>query len=259
MTNPIPQQELDDAYHVAILATDGVEEAELTEPAKALGHAGAKVTIIAPHSGRIQAFKHFDKGDEIPVDLTLGQADPTRYDALLLPGGALNADLIRIEPAVQHFIRSMMQANKPIAVICHAPWELISAGVARGRTLTSYHTIQDDLRNAGANWVDQEVVVDSNIVSSRQPGDIPAFNREMLKLFSLKPEAAFETRTPHAPEDAAAGTRGVPRGPNTPNSLDHPHVHVPVKKEVGIHMQPGALILPDNAPSRPEDDRPLIP
>ncbi len=189
--NPMPEQERASTYHVAILATDGVEEVELTEPAKALGQAGAKVTVIAPHSGRIQAFNHFDKGDEIPVDLALDQADPSRYDALLLPGGALNADNLRVEPKAQQFIRDMVQADKPLAVICHAPWELVSAGVARGHTLTSYHTIQDDIRNAGANWVDQEVVVDGKIVSSRQPGDIPAFNREMLKLFSLEPDAAL--------------------------------------------------------------------
>jgi protease I len=189
--NPMPAQERAGAYHVAILATDGVEEVELTEPAKALGLAGAKVTVIAPHSGRIQAFNHFDKGDEIPVDLALDQADPSRYDALLLPGGALNADNLRVEPKAHQFIRDMVQADKPLAVICHAPWELVSAGVARGHTLTSYHTIQDDLRNAGVNWVDQEVVVDGKIVSSRQPGDLPAFNREMLKLFSLEPDAAL--------------------------------------------------------------------
>jgi len=189
--NATPDQERDEAYHVAILATDGVEEVELTEPAKALGQAGAKVTVIAPHGGRIQAFNHFDKGDQIPVDLTLDQADPNRYDAVLLPGGALNADNLRVVPQAQQFIRAMVQADKPLAVICHAPWELVSAGMARGRTLTSYHTIQDDIRNAGADWVDQEVVVDGKIVSSRQPSDIPAFNREMLKLFSLTPEAAL--------------------------------------------------------------------
>lgn len=188
---PIPEQELRDAYHVAILATDGVEEVELTEPSKVLGQAGATVTVIAPHGGRIQAFNHFDKGDEIPVDLALDQADPSRYDALLLPGGALNADNLRVEPKAQQFIRDMVQADKPLAVICHAPWELVSAGVARGRTMTSYHTIQDDMRNAGVNWVDQDVVVEGKIVSSRQPSDLPAFTREMLKLFSLEPDAAL--------------------------------------------------------------------
>jgi protease I len=169
---------------VAVLATDGFEEAELTEPTKALGQAGAKVDIIAPHDGRIQAFKHHDKTITIPVDMTLDQADPAHYDALLLPGGALNADAMRMNQRAQQFIRAMTSVGKPMAVICHAPWELISAGVARGRTMTSYHTIQDDVRNAGANWQDQEVVVDGALVTSRQPSDIPAFNREMIRLFA---------------------------------------------------------------------------
>jgi deglycase len=180
-----------DTINVAILATDAFEESELTEPAKALGQAGAKVHIISLHEGRIQAFKHFDKTVTVPVDLTIDQAQPEQYSALMLPGGALNADVMRADPRVQQFIRAMAQANKPMAVICHAPWELISAGVARGRTLTSYYTIQDDVRNAGANWVNQEVMVDGNLVTSRQPSDLPAFNREMLRLFSLKPQAAM--------------------------------------------------------------------
>lgn len=169
---------------VAVLATDGFEEAELTEPAKVLGEEGAKLDIIAPHSGRIQAFKHHDKTITVPVDLTLDQAKPDDYDALLLPGGALNADAMRMVPQVQQFVKAFASSGLPMAVICHAPWELVSAGVARGRTMTSYHTIQDDVRNAGANWVDKEVVVDGQLVTSRQPSDIPAFNREMVKLFA---------------------------------------------------------------------------
>lgn len=175
---------------IAILATDGFEESELMEPAQALRDAGAKVEVISPRSGQIQAFKHHDKSITVPVDLTLDQANPSDYDALMLPGGALNADAMRAEPKVVDFIRAIAQADKPMAVICHAPWELVSAGVARGRTLTSYHTIQDDLRNAGANWVDKEVVVDGKLVTSRQPSDIPAFNREMIALFSYRPQAA---------------------------------------------------------------------
>ena len=169
---------------VAVLATDGFEEAELTEPTKALGQAGAKVTIIAPHEGRIQAFKHHDKTITVPVDRTLEQANSAQYDALLLPGGALNADALRMNQRAQQFIRAMASEGKPMAVICHAPWELISSGVAKGRTMTSYHTIQDDVHNAGANWQDQEVVVDGTLVTSRQPSDIPAFNREMVRLFA---------------------------------------------------------------------------
>ncbi len=179
-----------DNFRVAILATEGVEEVELTEPARALGQASAKVDVISLKSGRIQALHHIDKADQIPVDLTIDQANPANYDALLLPGGAVNADQMRMQPKVQQFIRAIADANKPIAAICHAPWELISANIARGRTLTSWPTIQDDLRNAGANWVDQEVVVDRNLVTSRGPQDIPAFNREMIRLFSRRPESA---------------------------------------------------------------------
>lgn len=180
-----------ESIKVAILATDGFEEAELTEPAKALGQAGAKVDVISLHDGKIQAFQHHDKSITVPVDLTIEQADPSNYDALMLPGGALNADTMRANPNVLRFIQAMAQADKPMAVICHAPWELASAGLLKGKTLTSYYTIQDDIRNAGGNWVDQEVVVDGKLVTSRQPGDIPAFNREMLKLFSLRPQAAM--------------------------------------------------------------------
>ncbi len=181
-----------DNFRVAILATDGVEEPELTEPAKALGQAGAKVDIISTHDGKIQAVRgDINKTIEVPIDLTLDQARPENYDALMLPGGAVNADKMRAQPKVQQFIRAINDAGKPMAVICHAPWELISANLARGHTLTSYYTIQDDLRNAGANWVDQEVVVDGNLVTSRQPSDIPAFNREMIKLFvARRPQTA---------------------------------------------------------------------
>ena len=139
---------------------------------------------MSPHGGRIQAFKHHDRTITVNVDLTLDNAEPGSFDALLLPGGALNADALRAEPKVQAIIREIQDAGKPIAAICHAPWELISAGVVRGRKLTSYHTIQDDLRNAGAEWTDEEVVVDRNWVTSRQPSDIPAFNREMLRLLT---------------------------------------------------------------------------
>jgi protease I len=169
---------------VAVLATDGFEEAELTEPSKALGEAGATIDIIAPHKRRIQAFKHHDKSITVPVDLTLEEANPANYDALLLPGGALNADAMRADPQALQFIRTFASSEKPMAVICHAPWELISAGIARGHKMTSYHTIKDDIRNAGTDWVDQEVVVDGSLVTSRQPSDIPAFNREMVRLFA---------------------------------------------------------------------------
>lgn len=169
---------------VAVLATDGFEEAELTEPVRALKEAGARVEVLSTKSGQIQAFRHHDKGTTVSVDRLLDEAQPSEYDAVLLPGGALNADTLRMEPKVQSFLQEMQQAGKPFASICHAPWELVSANLVKGRTLTSYYTIQDDIRNAGGNWVDREVVVDGNWVTSRQPDDIPAFNREMLKLFA---------------------------------------------------------------------------
>jgi len=177
---------------VAVLATDGFEESELTETVRALKDAGAKTTIVAPHDGKIQAFKHHDKSITVSVDLTLDKAEARAFDALLLPGGALNADALRVESKVKEFIREIHYAGKPIAAICHAPWELISAGVVGGRKLTSYHTIQDDLRNAGADWTDQEVVVDGSLVTSRQPKDIPAFNREMLKVFNGRKASAAQ-------------------------------------------------------------------
>lgn len=177
---------------VAILATDGVEDAELREPRNALEHAGAEIKLFSLKKGKIQSFKHFDKADEFEVDTTLAGADPNQFDAVLLPGGALNADTLRIQPHAQEFVREMDRQRKPIAVICHAPWLLVSAGLVRGRTMTSYHTIQDDIRNAGANWKDEEVVTDKNWVSSRQPSDIPAFNRAMIELFSQKQTAASE-------------------------------------------------------------------
>jgi len=179
---------------VAVLATDGFEEAELTETMHALQEAGVKAVVVSPHAGSIQAYKHHDKSITVPVDLTLDKAEAGSFDALLLPGGALNADALRVEPKVQAMIRAAQDAGKPIAAICHAPWELVSAGVARGRKLTSYHTIQDDIRNAGGEWTDQEVVVDRNWVTSRQPSDIPAFNREMLKLFTGKGASAAQAR-----------------------------------------------------------------
>src|SRR5438270_4946948 len=168
---------------VAILATNGVEQAELVEPRKALDEAGARTTLIAPKAGKIKAMKHDQIVGEFPVDMNLEDANPEEFDAVLLPGGALNADALRMENAAQEFVRYMDDSGKPIAVICHAPWLLVSAGLEDGRTLTSYYTIQDDIRNAEGQWIDKEVVRDQNWVSSRQPSDIPVFNQEMIKLF----------------------------------------------------------------------------
>ena len=169
---------------VAILATDDFEQSELTEPKKALEEAGARVWIVAPRPGTIQGMKHDEKGDRLSVDQSLAEADPQQFDAAMLPGGALNADALRVVPEGKAFISAIDGAGKPIAVICHGPWLLASAGLVSGRKMTSYHTIQDDLRNAGADWRDAEVVRDRNWVSSRRPADLPAFNREMLALFA---------------------------------------------------------------------------
>ena len=159
---------------VAILATDGFEQIELEDPRKALENAGAKTTVIAPKGGTIYGMKHHDKSGTIKVDLELSAANPDDFEALLLPGGALNADALRVVPEAQEFARKMDREGKPLAVICHAPWLLVSAGLAKGRALTSYHTIQDDLRNSGANWTDREVIRDRNWVTSRQHRKIRA-------------------------------------------------------------------------------------
>jgi protease I len=183
-----------EGMRVAILATDGVEEAELIEPKKALESAGAQTVVVAPHKGSIQAFKHHDQGSKIDVGMPLGQAVGERWDALLLPGGALNADTLRVDPAAQELVRRMEGDRKPMAIICHAPWLLVSSGLVRGRSLTSYHTIQDDLKNAGATWSNSAVVRDGNWVTSREPSDIPSFNAAMLELFEKhRPRLAAPT------------------------------------------------------------------
>ncbi len=167
---------------VAILATDGFEQAELTEPVKALRAAGAQVTIIAPHSGEIQGMNHDQKGDKTKVDLELSKAQAADFDALVLPGGVANPDTLRVEPQAIAFIDHFVKAKKPIAAICHGPWTLIEADAVRGRKLTSWPSLKTDLKNAGAEWVDQSVVVDGNLVTSRKPDDLADFNRELLKL-----------------------------------------------------------------------------
>ena len=178
-------------FRVAVLATDGFEESELAEPVKALKNAGVQVTILSLKPGQIQGVRHdLDKTVKVKVDGTIWNARAQDFDAAHLPGGTVNADSLRMVPEVQAFLRAMQDAGKPIAAICHAPWELVSAGLVRGRTLTSYHTIQDDVRNAGGKWVDREVVEDGNWVTSRQPDDLPAFIRTMIAHFSRSPVTA---------------------------------------------------------------------
>lgn len=166
---------------VAILLTDGFEQVEMTEPRKALQDAGATTHLISPKGGDVKGWDETDWGDSFPVDLPLAGADPNQYDALLLPGGVLNPDTLRTEPKAVQFVQHFFESQKPVAAICHAPIMLIEADVVRGRKLTSFPSIKMDLRNAGANWVDEEVVTDQGLVTSRNPGDIPAFNRKMIE------------------------------------------------------------------------------
>ena len=169
---------------VAILAADMFERVELEEPRKALEEAGAKTEIVSIHDGEIKGFDHFDPANTVEVDHTVEQASPEDYDALLIPGGVGNPDQLRGDENAVSFVQQFHQAGKPMAVICHGPWVLVESGVVRGKRVTSWPTLETDIRNAGGEWVDQEVVVDGNIVTSRKPDDIPAFNREMLRIFS---------------------------------------------------------------------------
>ena len=171
---------------VAIIVTDGFEQIEMTSPREALEKAGAKCVLIAPRDGEVQGFKHHDKADKFKVDMTLAKASASDFDAVMLPGGVINADAIRIDKNAQQFVQQMEAAGKPIAVICHGSWLLVSAGIVEGRHMTSWPTLQDDLRNAGAQWEDKECIRDRNWVSSRKPDDLPVFNREMVALFSIR-------------------------------------------------------------------------
>jgi protease I len=167
-----------------LMANEGVEQVELTEPLKAVRAAGAETEIVAPEAGEVQAFNHLDKGDTFPVDESLGEADPSHFDALVLPGGVANPDELRTEEEALRFVRHFFEAGKPVGVICHGPWTLLEAGVLQGRTLTSWPSLKTDLRNAGAEWVDEEVHVDQGLVSSRKPDDLEAFNAKIVEEFA---------------------------------------------------------------------------
>jgi len=169
---------------VAIVAADMVEQVELVEPRKALDEAGAQTDLISLKPGEIQGFNHFDPADKLKVDRTIEEVDASEYDALMVPGGVGNPDQLRGDENVVSFVRDFFEQGKPVAAICHAPWVLVEAAVVRDRKLTSWPTLQTDIRNAGGNWVDQEVVVDQGLVTSRKPDDIPAFNRKMIEEFA---------------------------------------------------------------------------
>lgn len=186
---------------VAILVDDGFEQVELLEPRKALDEAGAKTVVVSPKKDRVKGWNHTEWGQEVKVDQALDQARAEDFDALLLPGGVMNPDHLRMNRKAVDFTKAFFTAGKPVAAICHGPWTLVEADVVRGRTVTSYPSIQTDLRNAGAHWVDQEVVVDNGLVTSRNPQDIPAFNRKMIEEIGEgvhrkqeQPEAAYASR-----------------------------------------------------------------
>ena len=169
---------------VAILVAEGFEQVELTGPRRALDDAGAETKIVSPARGEVQGWNHYDKGDKFKVDVPLAEADAQNFDALLLPGGVANPDQLRMKPEAVRFVKAFFDAGKPVASICHGPWTLIEAGAVRGRTLTSWPSIKTDLINAGAEWVDREVVTDNGLVTSRKPDDIPAFNEKMIEEFA---------------------------------------------------------------------------
>jgi protease I len=169
---------------VAILVTDGFEQVELLQPREALDKAGADTRVVSPKLLRAMGWDFTDWGDEIPVDVALDDARPDDFDALLLPGGVINPDKLRIEPKAVAFVKAFFEVGKPVAAICHGPWTIIEAGAARGRKIASWPSLKTDLRNAGAEWVDKEAVTDGNLVTARKPDDIPAFNRAMIELFS---------------------------------------------------------------------------
>jgi len=165
---------------IAILATDGFEQIELTEPRKALNEAGATTVVIAPKSGEIRSWHFKEWGESVKVDKTLENANPSEYDALLLPGGVMNPDYLRMDPKAVNFVRQFVSSGKTIAAICHGPWTLLETGALSGKTVTSWPSLRTDLRNAGAKWVDQEVATDGPLITSRKPDDIPAFNRAII-------------------------------------------------------------------------------
>jgi protease I len=168
---------------IAVLATDGVEQVELTEPVKALKDAGAEVKVVSDKKREIQAFKHHDKAKKIPVDESLDEAEPDAFDGLVLPGGVINPDALRLVPEAIEFVRHFVREKKPIAAICHGPWTLIDAGGVEGKKMTSWPSLKTDLSNAGAKWIDQQVVTDADLITSRKPDDLPAFNKKMIEAF----------------------------------------------------------------------------
>ncbi|MGC4111740.1 MAG: type 1 glutamine amidotransferase domain-containing protein [Nocardioides sp.] len=167
-----------------LVAPEGIEQVELTDPWSAVEAAGGTPKLLSTEDGSVQAFNHLDKADTFDVDQTVADADPSEYDGLVLPGGVANPDALRLDEGAIGFVRSFVESGRPVAAICHAPWTLVEADVVRGKRMTSWPSLQTDLRNAGAEWVDEEVVVDGALVTSRKPDDLPAFNQAMVELFA---------------------------------------------------------------------------
>ncbi len=180
---------------VAILATHGFEESELTEPRKALDEAGATTEVVSPEDDAIKGWSHQEWGRRVDVDQSLDTADPDAYDALVLPGGVMNPDTLRTQPKAVAFVKAFFDAGKPVAAICHGPWTVVESGAARGHRMTSWPSLRTDIKNAGGEWVDEQVVVDENLLTSRRPDDLPAFNREMIALFGQHQAGKREPRT----------------------------------------------------------------
>jgi protease I len=183
---------------IAFLATDGVEQVELVEPWKAVEHAGGEPELLSIRPGKIQGFEHLDKGEEFAVDKHVSQAEPDDYDGLVLPGGVANPDFLRMDEDAIRFVKNFFETGKPVGVICHGPWTLVEAGVVRGRKITSWPSLKTDITNAGGNWVDEEVVVDAGLVSSRKPDDLPAFCAKIVEEFGEGVHAEQAEKTAQA-------------------------------------------------------------
>lgn len=230
MSHNIDENERLAGCRVAVLATHGVEQVELDEPVRALRAAGATVEIVAPSSGSIQGMNGLDQAQQIAVDCVLGEASAADYQALVLPGGVANPDSLRMVPAAVAFVRDMMEADRPVAAICHGPWLLVEADLVKGRTLTSWPSLQTDIRNAGGEWVDGQAVVDQKLITSRNPDDLPAFCDKLISVLSkataersldAQIEQSFPASDPQPAPTTATG-RGVSREHGSDGSVQSP-------------------------------------
>jgi protease I len=235
---------------IAALVTDGFEEVELTDPVNALNAEGAEVDVIVPEGGTVRAWKQTDWGAKISADAGLEEADPTRYDGLLLPGGVMSPDRLRMDERAVSFVRAFVDLKKPIAAICHGPWTLINAGAVRGRQMTSYPSLQADLEHAGAHWVDREVVIDDNLITSRNPDDLPVFSQALIDALARPTEQNGQvSEAPNTSFDAGSGRQAIGEDPaalagNALGNEAYPHGNT--------YPQPEEVAQPDESP-RPKD------